>query len=157
MIAYNPERQAHPTPDEIAGYLGGTLGAGERARVEEHLGSCEDCLAKTAAAHEAVTAPAGDGRGGAAAGRAPGAIRRVNYYLAGAVLSFLLSFFVPRFFLQFLAAAMVLGIKWIVDARSTKMLIMIHDAWKRGGEKEASRVLERLDRERATVREDRTD
>jgi hypothetical protein len=41
-------------------------------------------------------------------------------------------------------ATLLLGIKWIVDAKSTKMLVMIYEAWKHGGEKEASRVLERV-------------
>jgi hypothetical protein len=33
-----------------------------------------------------------------------------------------------------------------VDAKSTRMLIMIHEAWRKGGEKEASRILNTLKR-----------
>ncbi|MFA5255328.1 MAG: hypothetical protein WC419_01350, partial [Candidatus Omnitrophota bacterium] len=58
-----------------------------------------------------------------------------------------LSFVFQRFFLQFLTATLLLGVKWITDAKSTKMLIMIYEAWKKGGEKEASRILSVLDRE----------
>ena len=55
-------------------------------------------------------------------------------------------------FLQLLVATILLGIKWITDSRTTKMLIMIHDAWKRGDEKETSRILERFDTKKGSKR-----
>jgi len=56
-----------------------------------------------------------------------------------------MSFTVPQYFIQLLVATLLLGIKWIVDAKSIKMFIMVYDAWKKGGEKEASRILSALD------------
>jgi hypothetical protein len=47
---------------------------------------------------------------------------------------------------QFLTATLLLGIKWVADAKSTKMLVMIYEAWKNGGEKEASRILSSLEK-----------
>jgi hypothetical protein len=70
---------------------------------------------------------------------------RINLYLIFAVLSFALSFMVPRFFIQLLVATLLLGAKWIIDSKTTKMLVMIHEAWKNGGEREASEVIKRFD------------
>jgi hypothetical protein len=71
-------------------------------------------------------------------------VKRVNIYLALAVVSFIMSFIAPRYFIQLLAATLIFGMKWVIDSRSTRMLIMIHEAWKSGGGQEASRVIERL-------------
>jgi hypothetical protein len=70
---------------------------------------------------------------------------KVSLYLIFAAISFLLSFIVPRFFLQFLVATLLLGAKWVADSKSTKMLIMIHEAWKNEGEHGASEVIRRFD------------
>jgi hypothetical protein len=71
-------------------------------------------------------------------------MKRLNIYLALAIISFILSFAVPRYFVQLLVATLLLGVKWVADSKSAKMLVMIYEAWKHGGEKEASRVLERI-------------
>jgi hypothetical protein len=70
---------------------------------------------------------------------------RINLYLILAIIFFVSSFAIPRFFLQFLVATLLLGAKWVTDSKSTKMLIMIHEAWKNGGEREASEVIRRFD------------
>ena len=72
-------------------------------------------------------------------------MKRINLYLILAVIAFSLSFVTPRYFVQLLVATLVLGIKWVADSRSTKMLIAIYDAWKTGGLQGAGRVLEKLD------------
>ena len=71
-------------------------------------------------------------------------MKKINPYLALAIVFFLFSFITPRFFIQSLVATLVFGIKWVADSRSAKMLVMIYDAWKNGGEKEASRILSSL-------------
>ncbi len=45
--------------------------------------------------------------------------------------SFIASFFVPRYFLQFLALAIILGLKWVFDKETTRTLIMVYNAWKK--------------------------
>ena len=64
-----------------------------------------------------------------------------NLWLFGAIAAFLLSFFVPRYFVQFLVATILLGAKWIFESVNARILIMIYEAWQKGGEKEASKIL----------------
>lgn len=134
----------HPTDAELADFLSSSLSAKEaRALIEKHLSSCNECLAKAVSAYESVRLF----RKGMPAKRKGNFLKRLNIYLVLALLSFLFSFMVPRYFLQLLVATLVLGIKWVVDSKSAKMLIMIYEAWRKGGEKEASRILETIDRE----------
>ena len=69
---------------------------------------------------------------------------RKNRWLIASVTAFALSFAFPPVFLQFLVAAGILGGKWIFDSENTKILIMIYNAWKKGGEKEVGEMLEIL-------------
>ncbi|MDD5449450.1 MAG: hypothetical protein PHO42_02505 [Candidatus Omnitrophica bacterium] len=67
-----------------------------------------------------------------------------NKWLIASITSFVLSFAFPPVFLQFLLAAGILGGKWIFDSENTRTLIMIYNAWKKGGEKEAGEMLRSL-------------
>jgi len=67
-----------------------------------------------------------------------------NRWLIASITAFVLSFAFPLVFLQFLLAAGILGGKWIFDSENTKTLIMIYNAWKKGGEKEAGEMIEAL-------------
>ena len=53
-----------------------------------------------------------------------------NKWLLASITAFVMSFIVKRYFLQFLALAVVLGIKWALDPMRAKTLIMVYDAWK---------------------------
>ena len=133
---------SHPADATLADYLDNLLSAGERAQVEAHAATCDECLNKMVCAYESArsfrkTAPTGK--------RKAKPMGRINLYLIFAVISFALSFAVPRFFLQLLVATLLLGAKWITDSKTTKMLVMIHEAWKNGGEREASEVIKRFD------------
>lgn len=67
-----------------------------------------------------------------------------NRWLIASITAFVLSFAFPPLFLQFLLAAGILGGKWIFDSENAKTLIMIYNAWKKGGEKEAGEMLKVL-------------
>lgn len=67
-----------------------------------------------------------------------------NRWLIASTIAFTLSFAFPPVFLQFLLAAGILGGKWIFDSENAKTLIMIYDAWKKGGEKEAGGLIKAL-------------
>ncbi len=67
-------------------------------------------------------------------------------WLIGALASFILSFCFPRFFLQFLALAIIFGGKWIMDSASFRTLVMIYDAWRKRGREEPEEDLKRLKR-----------
>jgi hypothetical protein len=131
----------HPTDIELADFLDNRLSPGDRKRVESHLARCDECLGKTVSAYDSVRIF----RNKRFVKKVGGIMKRINIYLTLAIISFALSFVTSRYFLQLLVATLLLGAKWIVDSKSTKMLIMIYEAWKKGGEKEASRILERFD------------
>lgn len=140
MTLTKPETKTHPTSLELADYLDNRLDAGRRGAVEGHISSCKECLEAVVSAYESVKEFKSK-KGGI------NIMKKINIYLILAVVSFALSFFLPQYFIQLLVATLLLGIKWIVDAKSTRMLIMIYEAWKKGGEKEASKILNILDSE----------
>ena len=129
-------KKAHLPEREISDYLDRRLDADSRKEVELHAAECTDCLAAIVSAYESVRL---------FKKRKDDIMKKLNIYLILAIVSFLLSFVVPQYFAQFLVAAALLGIKWISDSKSTKMLVMIYDAWKRGDEKAASRILSTLE------------
>ncbi|MFA6142189.1 MAG: zf-HC2 domain-containing protein [Candidatus Omnitrophota bacterium] len=134
--------KTHPADTELADFLDDALSRNERHKIEEHIASCDECLGKIISAHESVDLF--KRQGGSRSGKA-NFMKKINWYLVLAIISFTLSFVFARYFIQLLVATLLLGIKWIVDAKTTKMLVTIYDAWKTGGEKEASRIFKRLD------------
>lgn len=134
------ETKAHPEDTELSDFLSQTLARQENERIEEHIAGCGECLTKIVSAYEAV----GLSGGKRAKKRKAGLMKKMNWYLALAAISFSLSFIMPKYFIQLLVATMLFGIKWIVDSKSTKMLVMIYEAWKKGGEKEAGRIIKTL-------------
>ena len=129
--------KTHPKEAELADYLSNTLTGESRKRIEDHIACCNDCLDNVVSAYESVKT---------FKKRKTGVMKKINVYLILAIISFILSFVFQRYFVQFLTATLLLGIKWVSDAKSTKMLVMIYEAWKKGGEKEASRILSSLDK-----------
>lgn len=125
----------HPLDTEISGFLERSLPDCERLRIEDHIASCDECLAKTVSAFEAVRGFR-DKKGQKKKG--------MDMYLVLCIITFTLSFLVPRYFLQLLVATAILGIKWVTDSRSARLLVMIHEAWKSDGPGGASKILERL-------------
>jgi hypothetical protein len=138
-------RTKHPGDMNIADYLGGAMKGKERDEMVRHLADCRICLEKAVAAHDSVE----DFRKNMQPKKRKGfSVKNINIYLVLAIISFALSFAAPRYFLQFLVATLLLGIKWVVDSKTTRTLIMIQEAWRRGGEKEASQILETLNNRR---------
>ncbi|MDD5496521.1 MAG: zf-HC2 domain-containing protein [Candidatus Omnitrophica bacterium] len=144
MAGLETKLKVHPTESEIADFLSRSLSVKDRERIETHLASCDECLARVVSAYDSVSEFK---KAQSAKKRKDKIMKKFNIYLFVAVICFALSFTTPRYFLQLLVATLILGIKWIVDSKSTKMLIMIYEAWKKGGEKEASRILETLNSE----------
>ena len=118
--------------DELCGYAEGALSAQERGKIERHLAECYRCLDILVSIYDGTKKIAKTRRV---------KLKKEHIFLVVAIIAFALSFIFSRYFLQFLTATIVFGIKWIVDSKSTKTLIMINEAWKRGGEIEAIRVL----------------
>ena len=123
---------------ELNDYLSGVLSPKDKERIENHLKDCGDCLEKLVFAYETVNEfnqikPKGV--------NPMKSLWKKNIWLIGAIIAFTLSFFVPRYFVQLLVATILMGVKWIFDSVNARILIMIYDAWKKGGEKEASKIL----------------
>lgn len=132
----------HPSEAELSDYLSGILSGDDKKKVEDHIACCRECLTSMVSAYESVKE---SGKTGAGKKRKGQTMKKPNIYLILAIVSFILSFIIQKYFIQFLTATLLLGIKWVADAKSTKMLVMIYEAWKNGGEKEASRILKTLD------------
>jgi hypothetical protein len=137
MTDLKQETRAHPKEAELADYFSNVLTGEARKGIEDHIACCNDCLDNAVSAYESVKT---------FKKRKSGTMKKINVYLILAIISFILSFIFRDYFMQLLTATLLLGTKWIADAKSTKMLVMIYEAWKKGGEKEASRILSTLDR-----------
>jgi hypothetical protein len=133
----------HPSDIELSDYLSGCLDTARRNQVMDHLAACDDCLGKVVVSHESVTEFLHNSRDKE---RKAGFMKKINIYLLLAIIAFTLSFITPKYFLQLLVATLVLGAKWVIDSKTTKLLVTVHEALKRGDEKEAARILEPLDK-----------
>ena len=132
-----------PSESELAEYLGGHLLRKKRNDIESHLSSCMACMEDLILARKAANLDTK--KGPAAKNKNFKNWLKKNSWLFLALISFFLSFIYSRYFIQFLVATLVLSGKWIFETVNARILIMIYDAWKRGGEKEVSKILERFE------------
>lgn len=158
---------------ELADYASGVLNEAQKSAIEKHIADCFLCLDKLVSSYDGekllkkrkikeppkeITWKAKNiGRFGDKFPKTkkskaterpvkkwlPKNLRK-NKWLIASIIAFVLSFAFPRVFLQFLLAAGILGGRWIFDSENKKILIMIYNAWKKGGGKEASKMLEAL-------------
>jgi len=134
---------------ELNDYLSGALSLGEKARVERHLAECGTCLEKLVFAYQTVEEFEKTKKDLPAGGKGAKPMKpdwKKNLWLFGAIIAFVLSFFVSCYFVQLLVATILMGTKWIFDSVNARILIMIYDAWKHGGSDEASKILYKLNR-----------
>ena len=114
-----------PSEEVLSEYLAGILSPEEKAMVEKHLARCKTCRLLLAEAHDIISKPD--------LTETMQKLRtwfKKNLWLTGSILFFTLSFVFQKYFLQLLLASFLMGGKWILDSKSAKMLIMIHEAWK---------------------------
>jgi len=124
-----------PSEKILAEYITGLLAPGDAANAEEHLAACPGCRRLIAETHDITKR--------SIMKRSKNMTLRWfagNRWVIASSVMFLFSFIFSRYFLQFLAAALVMGAKWIIDSRTTKMLVMIHEAWKRGDRNGTDRI-----------------
>jgi hypothetical protein len=121
-------------------YLSGAVSEEKKKEIENHLTDCNACLEKVVFAYQTVK-QFNETKEGANLMKPAW---KKNIWLVGAIVAFSLSFFVGDYFVQLLVAAIFMGTKWIFDTINARILIMIYDAWKRGGEKEATKILKTL-------------
>ncbi len=139
-------------PDEatLAAYLSGSMTAWEKERVEEHAASCHLCLENIRAGHmgeklyNEKSLPESKPE---VINRAKGIVKmdmkknrlKANLWLTAMVAAFVLSLAAPRYFAQFLVAALILGLKWVSESESIRTLIIAMDT-KRRNEQEKEGV-----------------
>jgi hypothetical protein len=135
-----------PADSLLADYISNAISErGEKEIIASHVAKCDKCFEKVASCVSALSVL--DKAEQVSTGKRllrrvlsmpkkyprarfkDGYIKR-NKYLYVAGLFFLLSFIFKPFFLQFLTAALIFGVKWIMDTGSTKALIMIYKTWK---------------------------
>lgn len=120
---------------ELSSYLDEDLDEAGRMRIERHLAECRQCLDLLMVAYDAQRPSASRLRRIARTIlnilRVSGRRGRVEKkksglkWLLAALCLFALSFILKRFFLQFLAAAVVLGFKWVMEGEGARKAIMI--------------------------------
>jgi hypothetical protein len=129
-----------PSEEILSEYISGILSPEDRIGVEKHLASCDKCRKLVAETHDIINK--------CSINEIKNALLcwiGKNRWLLGASVTFVCSFLFPKYFLQFLTACLLLGAKWIIDAKNTKMLIMIYEAWKRSDKDKAGEILSRFD------------
>lgn len=143
--------KAAKCPDEttLSEYLNGTLYAEEIQLVEEHISGCHFCLENIRAAYMGDTLyKEGDlpdstkelinkAKGIAKLKTNTKRLKR-NLWLLGTILAFASSFLFSRYFVQFLVAALILGLKWVSESEGVRMLIMALDSRRQLKDKDAT-------------------
>ena len=69
---------------------------------------------------------------------------RKNLFLGGAVISFVLSFFITKFFMQFLVVTLILGMRWAFESEGGRTLVMVLDSWRRHSHDDDDEISQRL-------------
>ena len=159
-----PERGANcPAAETLARYVSGALKPDELYNTSSHVKGCKPCNeliegALLYSAYEKNIRP----------GNVPDKVKnrakslnpvyktrmskimdylKRNIWFMFSLTSLLASFFIPRYFLQFLILAVIFGLKWVFNRGSTRALIMIYNAWRRH-DKDADREMDRIFKDR---------
>jgi len=143
----NPKSKTCFSDAEIADFVENIL---ENQFIDQevagHLSVCEDCFSKVASAVSAMK-KFSDSENAQASEKTLKRVKKIplifkrrqamkkilknGRYLFVSGIFFILSFFFKKYFLQFLIASFIFGLKWIMDTGGTKALIMIYDAWSK--------------------------
>ncbi len=129
-----------PSDFKLSAYLGHSLDPVEKDSMEIHLAGCSRCRKLISETHEVLS--------GSVPGRRLRSLRqwlRGNRWFLGSALAIALSFFFPKYFLQFLSAGVLMGIKWISDSRTSRILIMVREAWRHNDKKSAEKIFSDFD------------
>jgi len=128
---------------DLNDYLSSALSVEKKEEIENHLKDCAVCLEKLVFAYQTVEEFNKTTQKGV---KTMKPTWKKNLWLFGAIITFVLSFLVTRYFVQLLVATILMGTKWIFDSVNARILIMIYDAWKKGGEEETSKIFKNIDK-----------
>ena len=144
-------------------YFERKLGREDCQNIESHLASCGFCLSQLSLVFEAH-----DVHKGGKSEKAPVELikkaqallktdKRLNHkktmrkkritknlFLVGAIIFFIVSFLIPRYFCQFLVATLILGMRWAFESEGGRTLIMVLDSWRRHSHEQDDEISHRL-------------
>lgn len=138
------------TEQVLINYFQGKLGREDCQNVEKHLADCGFCRSQLDLifqAGEAYRRGKGEKVPEELIKKAKGLIetdknddnKRVmrkkrivkKLFLLGAIISFVASFFIPKYFFQCLVVTLILGMRWAFESEGGRTLIMVLDSWRR--------------------------
>lgn len=102
---------------ELGKYLDRTLPISQKEKIEKHLADCGYCLDLLVVAKDAIE----NSKKKVSLSQS---LAKQKWFIFS-MLSFLLSFFIKRYFFQFLTLSLILGIKWALSGEGSKNLVMI--------------------------------
>ncbi len=150
-----------PDNETLLGYLRNTLDKQKRQEIENHIAECSFCLNQISTAYEALNKSFRKGlpsvpekminKTKASLGiidkskknSAKSKAKRW-FFLSGTIIFFILSFLIPKYFLQFLAGAIIMGIRWSFESQTGQILVMVLDSWRRHSHNKDEQISNRL-------------
>jgi hypothetical protein len=123
----------------LSEYLSGVIRGAEKDEIEKHIASCCECRKLIVEADEIINRPS-------FSKFKEEILKKLknNLWFIGSLAALIFSFVFPKYFLQFLTACILMGAKWIIDSKTTKMLVMIYEAWKRDDVEASEKVFSRF-------------
>ena len=141
-------------PDEavLIEYLTGAPAAEKKSEVERHVANCGFCLSQLSIASQSKGSfpPVSKElikKTKSRLGISENAKKRKmqkRLSLIGAIISFILSFFFPKYFFQFLVATLILGMRWAFESEGGRTLIMVLDSWRHHSQDKDDQISRRL-------------
>ena len=116
-----------PSPEKLNDYLTDQASVEQKKAIEKHIANCDNCLATIAEISQILK----NYKSNPLKEFLMKTKQNINIWFIFAVIFFILSFIYPKYFVQLLTATIILALKWIMDNKNTKLLIMIHEAWKK--------------------------
>ncbi len=139
-----------PENQDLIDYLQDNLDQDKRKSLENHIAHCSFCLSQVSIATKALQkqrqndfdplpeniikkakANLNSIKTKNKKNESQKKIIKKRFFLATTIIFFGLSFVVPKYFLQFLIGALILGIRWSFESESGKTLIMVLDSWRK--------------------------
>ncbi len=144
-------------PDEAAlsAYLNGTLSEPETEVIEKHIAACHLCLENLRTAYlgdklykemnlpDSTKELINKAKGIAKLNSKNKRLKK-NLWLFATALAFTMSFIFPRYFVQFLVAALILGLKWVFESENARTLIMVLSSLRRHSKEKDEEISDRI-------------
>ncbi|MFH0771941.1 MAG: hypothetical protein V1933_04915 [Candidatus Omnitrophota bacterium] len=141
----------------LSAYLSAAPDKSKTRKVEAHIANCPFCLESLKTAYEADklynegSLPESSERlmrKAKSIAVAAARKKRVskNLWLIATIAAFAMSFIFPRYFAQFLVAALILGLKWVSEGENARTLIMVLDAWRHHSSEKDEEIREKINK-----------